>query len=238
MHRVAEPVCNAGFLKQVTQHQTANQRGCVRQQQRHKDSNQNGEDNLFRLGNRTGLHHLNGALLRGGKQIHNGGLNHGNQRHVRVSCHGNSTQQTGGKLGGKENGGRAVCTADDADRGGFTAGKAQGNRTEERHKHAHLGGSAQQQALGIAQQRAKVRHGAHAHKNQTGVQTGFYADVENIQQTALSHNRAIAVIQGTFRIHKAVPQLLVVQPALGQVAQQAAKGDTYQKQGLKFLDDA
>ena len=132
----------------------------------------------------------------------------------------------------------AVRAADDADGSGLGAGKAQQHAAQEGNEHAQLCGSAQQQALGIAKQGAKVGHGAHAHEDQAGVQGGLDADIEDIQQTAFPHDGAVAVIQVTCGIHEVVPQLLVVKTAQGQVGQQAAEGNAHQQQRLEFLDDA
>ena len=96
-----------------------------------------------------GLHHLDLAIFGGGQQVHDGGLDQRDQRHVGVSSHGDGAQQFGGQTGGQEDGGGAVRAADDADGSGLGAGKAQQHAAQEGNEHAQLCGSAQQQALGI-----------------------------------------------------------------------------------------
>ena len=192
---------------------------------------------IFSVLETTRVWNLDLAILGAGHQVHNGGLNQRNQRHVGVSGHGDGAQQVGSQLRGQEDGGGAVSAADDADGGSLGAGKAHAHSAKEGHEHAQLGSSAQQQALGVRQQRTEVGHGANAHENQAGVQAGLHADVEDIQQAALPHDLAVAVENGAFRIHEGIPQLLVVQAAHGQVAQQAAEGDTGQQQRLELLDN-
>ena len=133
----------------------------------------------------------------------------------------------GSQLRGDENSGRAVSTADDTDGSSFLSGKAQGHSAKECGKYAQLGSCAQKHILGVGDQRTKVGHGANAHENQTGIQAGFYTNVENIQQTAIAHNRAEAMICRTVRIHKSIPQFLMVKTGHRQVGQKAAKGDAH-----------
>ena len=135
----------------------------------------------------------------------------------------------GGQLHRQEDGGGAVGSTDDADGSRFRAGKADANGQEKRHKDAQLSRSAHQHALGIGKQRAEVRHSAHAQENQAGIQAGFDADVEKVQQAALRQHMAVAVVERTALIHKIVPQLLVVQASQGKIAQQTAKGNAHQQ---------
>ena len=97
----------------------------------------------------------------------------------------------GRQLGGQENGCGAISAADDADGGGFQTGEEAGCAgSEECHENAKLGGSTQEHALGVTEQRTEIGHGTYAHENQAGIQTGFDTDVENIQQTAVSSTLA------------------------------------------------
>ena len=233
LHSVGQAVGNTGLLKQVTQHQAADQRSGVGQQQCHEDSDQDGEDDLLGLGHVTGLDHLDLALLSSGQHLHEGRLDQGNQCHVGVGRHSDAAQQMGSQLCGQEDGGGAVSTTDDTDGCSLGAGKAQQHSAEERGKHAQLGGSAQQQALGVRQQRAEIGHGANAHEDQARVQAGFHADVEDVQQAAFHQNSTVTDLVG----HKLIPQLLVVQTGSGQVGKQTAESDANQQQRLKLLHD-
>ena len=190
------------------------------------------------LGDGTGLDHLDLALLGGGHGVHDGGLDQGDQRHVGVSGHGDGAQQVGSQLGGQEDGGGAVSAADDADGSSLGAGEAQQDAAEESHEYAQLRGSAQQQALGVAEQRTEVGHGTNTHEDQAGVDAGLNADVEEVQQTAIPENGAVAVIVGTVGIHKRGPQVIVVKTGAGQVGQQTAEGDAAQQQRLELFDNS
>ena len=159
---IGQTLGNTGFVQQVTEHKTANQRRSVRQQQSHKQSNSDGEYNFFRLGNSTRLLHLDFSLLLGSQQLHKGRLNHRNQRHIRVSGNRNRTQKMGSKLRGKENSGRTVCATDDTDGSGFLTVEAQNDCAHKCGKYAHLCSSAQKQALGVREQRTKIGHCANA----------------------------------------------------------------------------
>ena len=61
---------------------------------------------------------------------------------------------------------------------------------------AQLGGSAEQQALGVGNQRTEVCHGAYAQEDETGINTHLHTDIQDIKQTTLSHDMAIAVVVG------------------------------------------
>ena len=93
----------------------------------------------------------------------------------------------------------------------------------ERHINAQLGRGAKQQADGVSQHGAKVRHGADAHEDQAGEDAAFDALAEEIQQAGFCPGFAVGR-----RGH---------QPAQRQVDQQHTKGDGQQQHGLKFFDN-
>ena len=70
-----------------------------------------------------------------------------------------------------ENGREAVCAADDADGAGFRAGEAHETAAHEGDEDAQLCGRAQQQGLGVGDEGTEVRHSAHAHEDQAGIDT-------------------------------------------------------------------
>ena len=84
--RIGNTIYNTTLTHQVAQHQHANQRGRIRQQQRDQNGYNNREQNLLQLGNRTELLHHNRALLLGSQSLHNRRLNNRHQGHVRISC--------------------------------------------------------------------------------------------------------------------------------------------------------
>ena len=85
--------------------------------------------------------------------------------------------------------------ADDADGRGLRVGEAEADGAEERDENAELGSSAEQQALRVRDQRAKVRHRADAHEDERGIQASLDADVEDVKQTAVRQDMTIAVIE-------------------------------------------
>ena len=90
-----------------------------------------------------------------------GGLDHGHQSHVAVRRNSDAAQQLRCQTGGDKDGSRAVCTADDGDCSGLllgeihNAGSSQQTSAHVSAKDTELSGSAQQQALGVGDQRAK-----------------------------------------------------------------------------------
>ena len=156
------------------------------------------------------------------------------------------------ELVGQEDSRRAVCAADDADGSGLRAGEAEADRAEEGDEHTQLRSRTEQQALRICDQGAEVGHGADAHEDQGRIQTGLDADVENIQQTCIRQNVAVAVIVGAGGVKECTPefgvvhgvgrvQLRVDRIQTGEVAdvrKQAAERDADEQQRLEALDDA
>ena len=162
---VGQTVAHAALPEQVAQHEHADQRSGVGHQQNHEDCNQNGENDLFRFGDRTELRHLDLAHLFGGEQLHNGGLDQRDQGHIRVSRDGNGREQVRCQFRGRQNSRGAVRAADDADGRRLAGLKAQSQSHQEGGEDAQLSGSAQQQGHGIGQQGAEVRHCADSHKD-------------------------------------------------------------------------
>ena len=148
------------------------------------------------------------------------------------------------KLCRQEYRGRAVGTADDADGCALGTCEAQRDSAEECYENAELSRSAEKQALGVSKQRAEVGHCADAEEDKRGINSGLYADVEEVEQACVRHYMAVAVIIGACLIEECLPQLGVIQRVLAhadevaQVCQQAAEGYTAQQQGLKFFDYA
>ena len=54
---------------------------------------------------------------------------------------------------------------------GFRAGEAHETAAHEGDEDAQLGGRAQQQGLGVGDEGTEVRHSAHAHEDQAGIDT-------------------------------------------------------------------
>ena len=77
----------------------------------------------------------------------------------------------------------AVRAADDADGAGFRAGEAHETAAHEGDEDAQLGGRAQQQGLGVGDEGTEVRHSAHAHEDQAGIDAQLHTQVENVHQS-------------------------------------------------------
>ena len=107
--------------------------------------------------------------------------------------------------------GRAVRTADYADGGRLRPREAEQHRAEEREEHAQLCRRAKQQAFRICKQRSEIGHCADAEEYQRRIYTGLDADIEEIQQTGVAHNVAVAVIIGACLVQKRLPQLRMIQ---------------------------
>ena len=182
MHRLAEPLGNAALPEEVAQHQAGNERRGRGDQQCNKDRHQDGKDDLLPLGDfPQGLHDDLALFLRG-EELHNGGLDHRHQSHVGVCRYRDGAQQSRGQHDGNENGGRTVGTADDADGGGLRAGKAQQAAAYVGHENAQLCGGPQQQALGVGDERAEIRHGAHTHEDQARIDTQLHAQIQYVNE--------------------------------------------------------
>ena len=124
LNGVGQTIRHAALLEQVAQHQAAQQRGHGGQHQAGDNGDHNGEEDLFGLGDGAKLLHLDLAHLLSGQQAHDGGLDQGDQRHIRVSCNGDWAKQMGSQGLGQPNGGGAVSAADNADGGSLGAGES------------------------------------------------------------------------------------------------------------------
>ncbi|MNN41287.1 hypothetical protein D3C81_1553970 [compost metagenome] len=145
------------------------------------------------------LRHDDRTLLRRGQRAHDRRLQQRHQGHVGVGRHGNRAEQLRRQLGGHEDRGRAVGTADDGDRGRFLEGElhardAHGGEcqsAEQGTEDAELRGSAEQQGLRVGQHRPEVGHRPHAHEDQQRKHAGRQADfIEQVQDAhAFGHVR-------------------------------------------------
>ena len=184
LHRLVQTFGHAAFLREVAQHQAADQRSSGRQQQRNQNGDDDGEDNLLRLGGRLELLHDDFAFLLGGQGAHNRRLNDRHQRHVGVRRDRDRAKEVRGELARQPNRRRAVRAADDADGARFRSGEAEhGIREDERHEDAQLRRRAQQQRLGVGDQRPEVRARANAHEDKARIDAQLHAEVQVVQKT-------------------------------------------------------
>ena len=240
---IGQTIGHAALTEQVAEHQAADQRSRGGEQQDDEGGNDDRKNDLLGLGNLAALDHLDLAHLIVGHQLHDRGLDQRNQRHVGIRGDGDGSQQLRRELGGQVDGCGAVRTADDADGCCLGAGKAEQHRAEERDEDAELGRGTEQQTLGIREQRPEVGHGTYAHEDQRGIDAGLNADIKEVQQAAVRHDMAVAVIIRTGGIKKGFPKFGVVEGVsthadkVAQVRKQTAERNAAEQQRLKLLYD-
>ena len=112
--------------------------------------------------------------------------------------------------------------------------------------------SAEEQALRVCDQGTKVSHRADAHEDEGRIQTGLDADVEDVQQTGVRQDVAVAVIVRAGGVQEGAPELGVVHGVgrvqigvdrvqageVADVCKQAAERDADEQQRLEALDNA
>ena len=255
-----QTVNNARLLEEVTEHQARDQRSGGRNEQRHEHGDHDGEDDLLALADLTQRAHHDLTLFLGGQNLHDGGLDDRNERHVRVSGNGDGAEQLGSETGGDEDRGRAVSAADDTDGGGLLIGEAHELGADIGHEDTELGGSAEQQGLGVRDQGAEVGHRTDAHEDQAGVDAQLNAEVEDVQKTEadraadspgckhrLSNAGLCHFCQEFLRDGRSSEEIpmdmsageedLVEHLRAGEVGAQHTEGDGQQQQRLKALYD-
>ena len=234
---LAETFADAAFLPQVTEHQTADQRCCGRNEEGNEDGNNDREQDLFGLGNGAEGRHLDHALFLGGEELHDRRLDDGNECHVGVSSNGDRTEQIRIQHGSGVNSRRTVSTADDTDGSSSLLRESEQNGTDEGNEDTDLSGSTEQQGLGVCNQRSKVSHCTDTDEDQTRIDTGLDTDIEEVKKTTVSKDLTVAVIIGVGSIHKVCPKICMVQTCTGQVGKKHTECDTEQQKRFKLLDD-
>ncbi len=119
---------------------------------------------------------------------------------------------------GDQNCGRAVSTADDTDGGGFFRREAKQQCADKSDKDTQLCGSAQQEGLGVCNQRAKVGHRTDAQEDQRRIKPQLNAQIQDIQQAAVMQHRTIVDTVADIELH-------VEQAIVGDVGQHHTKCD-------------
>ena len=100
------------------------------------------------------------------------------------------------------------------------------------------GRSSQNKAGGIGEQRRKVRHGANAHKDQGRVNTGFYAEIQEVDQTGTEHGAGSVRQPAGHQVDKLVNTgVMHSQVGAGNIGQQHTEGNGDHQQRLKALFD-
>ena len=147
------------------------------------DGNHDREKYLGRLGDGllVRLHH-DRTLFFGRKHPHDGGLEHGHERHVRVRCNGYGPEQVWRVLRRNVNDRRAIACPDNADCDCFLVRKIEGQGQKKRQEDAELAGCPEEEGIWILQNRSKVSHRTYAHKDEKGKEFRYDAHVINNSQ--------------------------------------------------------
>lgn len=99
--------------------------------------------------------------------------------------------------------------------------------------------AAPKETLGIGNQRTEIGHCSNSQKDEARINASLHAYIQNIQQTAMSHDVAITVIMRTGRIQELiVPHLCVKQSGTRKIGENHAKGYGQKQQWLKSLLDS
>ncbi len=133
--------------------------------------------------------HADFTLFGGGKSFDNRGLNDGHQSHIRICRYRDRTQQIGCKAICHIDGGRAICSSDDADRRSFLDVKTPSRGHHDRYKDAKLRRSAKKQHERILEQWSKIDHSPNGDKDEQreklGIDPGFE---QHCQRSMLSYS--------------------------------------------------
>ena len=234
---LAETFADTAFLPEVTEHQTADQRCCGRNEEGNEDGNNDREQDLFGLGNGAERGHLDQTLFLGGEELHDRRLDDGNERHVGVSRNSDRTEQIGEENGGGVDRGRTVSTADDTDGSSSFLRETEEDTADKGCENTDLSRCTEEQGLRICDQRSKVCHCTDTDEDQTGVNTSLDSDVKVVEQTAVCKDCAVVVIICMTFGHEVVPQVCVVHFCAGQVGKKHTECDTEQQKRFKLLDD-
>ena len=174
---------NATLAHQIAQHQHANQRCRIGQQEGNQDGDDDREQNLFQLRNRAELFHNHRTLFLGRQRLHNRGLDNRDQGHVGIRRYSDRPQELRSQFGCHKDCRRAVCAADNRDCTGLLCSKGQirdtkilnKDRADKSQEDTQLRGSSKQKALRVGDQGAEICHGANPQENQRRINTKFYA---------------------------------------------------------------
>ena len=166
---LGEAVQHAALADEVTEHEEADEGHALGGDNTRDDRDDDGEQDLGALGHADVLvAHADPALLPGGEELDDGGLDDGHQGHVGVGGHHDGTRVIGAEVVGHEDGGGAVCGTDDGDGSGVLQLKAHHTRETQGKEDTELGGRAEDHELGVGEQGAKVDHGTDADEQKQG----------------------------------------------------------------------
>ena len=197
LRRIGKGVEYTAFSYQVSEHQKTDERNRGRRNNPgddgYNDRKQNARgfaDFLLLIG------HTDQALMAGGQCLNYRRLNNRHQCHIGIGRHHDSALILGIEHLGDENGGGAVCRADDSDGSGIVCTEKHGSNTEGK-ENAKLGRRAKDQQFWIGQQRAEVDHGADSDKQDQREQLVGDPRVEQGRKRALLYPTVHRLVYGT-----------------------------------------
>ena len=178
---LAETLGDTAFLQQVTKEEHTQQGQTARHDECAEEESDNGEGNLFELGDLARRFHTDGTLLGGGHESHDGRLDDGDESHVGVGRHSDGTHQVGSQLRRKEDGCGAVSTTDDADGTSLVGSETQGQGAGVGGKNTRLCGGTDEEEFGVGEQGGEVGHGTDAQEYQWRVPTVLHTVIKDMQ---------------------------------------------------------
>ena len=173
------------LAEKIAEEKHAEQRNTGGNHEAGEDHAHDGEDDLLALSDGTSGTHLDQALVLGGEEAHDRGLDHGHESHVAISRNGDGTHEVGGELRRKEDSCRTVGTADDGDSASLVGCETKSESYDVGTKDTELCGSTDEHQLGIGDEGREVGHGTDAKEDQRGIPAGAHAIVKDIEYGTL-----------------------------------------------------
>ena len=143
--------------------------------------------NLLQFAHLAQLLHPDLPFLLGRQQLHDGRLDHRDQRHVAVGGDRDRPEQFGRQLIAEEDGRRTIGAADDADTRRLARGEPEQKRPDESEKDAELRSAVRARSMrGLAISGTKISQGADTQKDQRREELQLDPLRNEIKESALS----------------------------------------------------
>ena len=180
LRRFGQGFERAAFPDEVAEHQHTDEgKGIGRHETRHQGYDDR-EENACKPADLLGvIMHADAPFVFRRAGPDDGGLNDGNQRHIRIGDDHNGAEIIGSQLYGDENGRGPVRRADDGDGRRVVERESDDRRENQGDENSELRRAAQDKELGIGKQRPEIDHGPDADEQQDGHGfAGFNANAE------------------------------------------------------------
>ena len=183
--RLCQLVDNAALAEQVSEHQHTDERSCCRKNHTNDDRDDDREEDLLELGDISQLSHLDFSLLFCREKLHDRRLDDRDERHIRICSDSDRSEQSClSELGCKEDGSRAVSSADNGDGSCGLTVESEQNGHEIGHIDTELCCGAHKEGHRVRDQRTEVGHRADTHEDKGRKDGPLIQLVEIIQKTA------------------------------------------------------